>query len=141
MYPDSHAVLVIDHDEARRETVATILRDEGFPVTTVAEGFAGLRSIGEDRFSLVISAMHLPGTLDGVATMRRARTKRAGLRFLLVADYPDVPLWPTHDADDVIAAPFHRWELLGCVFELLGREGRGDAIDLGRRARTERWAS
>ena len=141
MYPDSHAILVIDDDPERREDAAAILRAEGFPVTTVAEGFAGLRVIGEDRLSLVIAAMHLPGTLDGVATMRRARAKRPGLRFLLVADYPDMPLWPTHDADDVIAAPFHRWELLGCVFELLGRDVRGDAIDLGRRARTERWAS
>jgi len=141
MYPDSHAVLIVDPDEARRRTIEETLRGEGFPVTAVAEGFAGLRAIGEDRFSLVIAAMHLPGTLDGVATMRRARTKRPGLRFLLVADYPDVPLWPTHDADDLIAAPFHRWELLGCVFELLGRDIRGDAIDLARRARTERWAS
>lgn len=141
MYPDSHAILVIDDDAARRATAAAILRGEGFPVTTVADGFAGLRAIGGDRFSLVIAAMRLPGTLDGVATMRRSRAKRPGLRFLLVADYPDIPLWPTHDADDVIAAPFQRWELLGCVFELLGRDVRGDAIDLARRARTERWAS
>ncbi|HEY1796621.1 MAG TPA: response regulator [Stellaceae bacterium] len=141
MYPDTHAILIVDHDEARREAAATILRDEGFPVTVVAEGFAGLRAIGEDRFSLVIAALTLPGSLDGVATMRRARAKRPGLGFLLVADYPDMPIWPTHDADDVIAAPFHRWELLGCVFELLGRHMRGDAIDLVRRARTERWAS
>jgi DNA-binding response OmpR family regulator len=141
MYPDTHAILVVDHDDSRGQAIAGILRDEGFPVTIVAEGFAGLRAIGEDRFSLVIAAMHLPGTLDGVATMRRARVKRPGVRFLLVAEYPDVPVWPTHDADDVIAAPFHRWELLGCVFELLGRDIRGDAIDLARRARTERWAS
>jgi DNA-binding response OmpR family regulator len=141
MYMDSHAILIVDHDDARREAAANILRDEGFPVTVAAEGFAGLRAIGEDRFSLVIAAMHLPGTLDGVATMRRAQMKRPELGFLLVADYPDVPLWPTHDADDVIGAPFHRWELLGCVFELLGRHMRGDAIDLARRARTERWAS
>jgi DNA-binding response OmpR family regulator len=141
MYPDSHAILIIDHDEVRRRQSGTVLRDEGFPVTVVAEGFAGLRAIGHDRFSLVIAAMHLPGTLDGVATMRQARAKRPRLRFLLVADYPDVPLWPTHGADDLIAAPFHRWELLGCVFELLGRDMRGDAIDLARRARTERWAS
>jgi DNA-binding response OmpR family regulator len=141
MYPDSHAILIVDDDGARRETAAANLREEGFPVTVVADGFAGLRAIGAERFSLVIAAMHLPGTLDGVATMRRARAKQPAVRFLLVADYPDVPLWPTHDADDVIASPFHRWELIGCVFELLGRDIRGDAIDLARRARTERWAS
>lgn len=141
MYPDSHPILIVDHDDARRQTAAAVLRDEGFPVSVVSDGFAGLRAIGQDRFSLAVAAMHLPGTLDGVATMRRARAKRPELRFLLVADYPDMPLWPTHDADDVIAAPFQRWELLGCVFELLGRHLRGDAIDLARRARTERWAS
>jgi DNA-binding response OmpR family regulator len=141
MYLDSHAILIVDHADARRRHIEATLGDEGFPVTAVADGFAGLRAIAEDRYSLVIAAMRLPGTLDGIATMRRARAKRSGLRFLLVADHPDVPLWPTHDGDDLIAAPFHRWELLGCVFELLGRDIRGDAIDLARRARTERWAS
>jgi len=92
MYPDSHAILIVDHDDSRGQAIAGILRDEGFPVTIVAEGFAGLRAIGEDRFSLVIAAMHLPGTLDGVAMMRRARAKRPGVRFLLVAEYPDVPV-------------------------------------------------
>jgi DNA-binding response OmpR family regulator len=141
MYLEFHALLIVDPDEARRGITAAVLRDEGFPVTVATDGFAALRAIGADRFSLVIAALRLPGTLDGVATMRRARAKRPGIRFLLVADYPDMPVWPTHDADDVIAAPFHRWELLGCIFELLGRHMRGDAIDLARRARTERWAS
>ncbi len=139
---ESHEILVIDHDGARREAIAATLREEGFPVTALAEGLAGLRAICQRGFALVIAAMGLPGTLDGVATMRQARGKQPDLKFLLVADYPRLPLWLSRMMpDEVIAAPFHRWELIGCVFELLERDTRDDMLDLSRRARTERWAS
>ncbi|HEX3884088.1 MAG TPA: response regulator [Stellaceae bacterium] len=140
MYPESHEILVIDDDDARREAIAATLREEGFPVTAVAEGLAGLRAVCRQGFALAISAMRLPGTLDGVATMRQARAKRPDLKFLLVADYPHLPLWLSREPAEVIAAPFHRWELIGCVFELLERDTRNDMLDLSRRARTERWA-
>jgi CheY-like chemotaxis protein len=141
MYPESHAILVIDHDDARREAIAATLRDEGFPVTAVTEGLAGLRAVCHHRFALVIAAMQLPGTLDGVATMRQARAKQPELKFLLVADFPHLPLWLSREPAEVIAAPCHRWELIGCVFELLERDTRDDMLDLSRRARTESWAS
>jgi DNA-binding response OmpR family regulator len=135
MYPEGEEILIVDHDDARRSAIDTILRHEGFAITVVTEGLAALRAVAQREFALVIAAMRLPGTLDGIVTMRQARMKRPGLKFLLIADYPHAPLWLNRDSDDVIAAPFHRWELLGCVFELMQRASASDTADLGRRAR------
>jgi len=135
MYPEGEEILIVDHDDTRRSAVDALLRDEGFAVTAVTEGLAALRAVARREFALVIAAMGLPGMLDGIITMRQARAKRPGLKFLLIADYPHAPLWLNRDSDDVIAAPFHRWELLGCVFELIQRASAGETADLGRRAR------
>ena len=141
MYPESQEILVVDEDDTRRRSIEAILRDEGFPVTSATAGLGALRAINRRDFALVVTAMGLPGTLDGVTTMRQARGKRPRLKFLLVADYPRAPSRVDRDAEDMIAAPFQRWELLGCVFELLQRDVASDSADLARRARGARWAS
>ena len=141
MYPEGQEILIVDHDDARREATAAVLRDEDFAVTAVSEGLAALRAVARREFALVVAAMNLPGALDGVVTMRRARARRPGLKFLLITEYPHAPLWLNRDIDDVLAAPFHRWELLGCAFELIQRAPASEFADLGRRVRSALWAS
>jgi len=137
MYPEDQEILIVDSDEARRKLTGDILRDEGFTVTAVSEGLAALRAVGRRRFALVIAAVHLPGTLDGLTTVRQARARQPGLKALFTEDYARMPRRGDPDADDFIAAPFHRWEMLGCVFELLQRDGIAGAADLARRCRTK----
>ena len=141
MYPEDKPILVVDHSDARRRAVEAVLRDEGFAVTAAAEGLAALRAIARQEFALVVAAMNLPGTLDGVVTMRQARVRRPCLKFLLINDCAQAPLWLNRDSEDVLAAPFQRWELLGCVFELIQRPPASEGADLGRRVRTALWAS
>ena len=54
------ALVVPLHRELKRGTLAGILRDEGFPVTIVAEGFAGLRAIGmtDEQLEAMIELVH-----------------------------------------------------------------------------------
>src|SRR5262249_27670111 len=140
MYLEDHGILVVDDDPARRRRVAQILADENFPVITAAEGLAALRAMSGRRYALIIAALRLPGSLDGTATARQARLRQPGLKALLVGDYGHRPV-ATGDDDEFITAPIERWQLLGCVFELLQRQPGAAAADLARRARTERHAS
>jgi len=139
MFPEDEAILVVDTDGERREAMATMLREEGFPVTLATEGLTALRLVATRRFALVVAAFDLPGTLDGVTTMRQARLRCPGVKFLLVAEPGN---WPPRRsrADEMIAAPFHRWELLGCIFELIHRAAAAEATDLARRCRTASFA-
>jgi DNA-binding response OmpR family regulator len=136
MYPDGQNVLIVDHDLGRRQSIERILAEEGFVVTAVAEGFAALRAAGKRRFALIIAAVDLPGTLDGVTTVRRLRARQPRLKALFTGEFARGPRWSSRDYDEFIAAPFHRRELLGCVFELLQRDSLPGA-DLVRRSRLD----
>ena len=122
MYPEAQQILVIDSDQRRRQLIARVLGEEGFAVTAVAEGFSAIRAAGSHRFALVLAAVELPGTLDGPTAVRQLRDRQPWLKALFTGDVGRRPWWPDPDRDDFIAAPFHRRDLLGGVFELLQRE-------------------
>jgi CheY-like chemotaxis protein len=122
MYPEGQQILVIDDDARRRQLIERILTDEGFVVTAVAQGFSAIRAAAGGRFALAIAALSLPGTLDGPATMRQLRGRQPGLKALFTGDVAQWPRRPDRVCDDFIPFPFHRRDLLGCVFELLQRE-------------------
>jgi len=141
MYPDGQEILVVIHEPERRERIVRILADEGFAVTEAAEGLSALRAAGERRFSLVVASLHLPGSLDGVTTVRRARARQPWLKALFTADAATRPPRGDPEIEDFIAAPFERRELIGCTFELLQRGALAETADLARRIRTELRAS
>ncbi len=49
MYPEGQEILVVIDDPERRGRVARVLGEEGFAITTAAEGLAALRAAGEQR--------------------------------------------------------------------------------------------
>ena len=130
MYPEGQHILVIDSEPRRRQMAERILSEEGFVVTGVGEGFSALRAAAGSRFALAVAAVQLPGTLDGVETMRQIRTRQPWLRALFTDAAAARPRGIDRDRDDFIAAPFVRRELIGCVFELLQRGGSPDSRDL-----------
>ena len=127
MYPEAQRILVIDSDAERRQRSARLLGDEGFAVTTVADGFSAILAAKDHPFALAVTAMALPGTLDGPATVRQIRARQPWLKALFTGDAAERPWCPAAGCDDFIAAPFHRRDLLGGVFELLQRHDRSRA--------------
>ena len=122
MYPEGKKILVIDSQAQRRQAIERMLAEEGFSVTTVAEGFSAIRAVADSRFALAVVSHDLPGTLDGLATLRQIRARQPWLRALFIGDLGRRPRRLDADRDDFIGVPFQRRELIGCVFELLQRE-------------------
>lgn len=141
MYPQGKEILVVVHDPQRREQIACLLSDEGFTVTVAAEGLAALRVCADRRFGLIVAATDLPGSLDGPGIVRRVRRRHPGMKFLYAGEPAARPALGNPNADDFIAVPFERHELIGCVYELLHRTVESEAADLGRRVRAEVRAS
>jgi DNA-binding response OmpR family regulator len=135
MYPEGKRILVIDDDTRRREICERVLLEEGFAVTAVPEGFSAIRAVQGARFALAITAVGLPGMLDGLATMRRLRARQPWLKTLFTGEVACRPQSPDHDLDDFIPSPFGRRDLIGGVFELLQREGAHAAPDRRDRSR------
>jgi DNA-binding response OmpR family regulator len=141
MYPEEQEILIVDDDAERRGRIERILTAEGFAVTVVAEGLAALRALGDRHFALIIAGLRLPGSLDGVTTVRQARARQPWLKALFTDHYGSRPSWDNRDTDDFIAAPFERRELIGCVFELLQRGPAVEAVQLARSLRADLRAS
>ena len=122
MYPVEQEILVVDGDETARALIAQTLVDQGFAVTAVAEGHAALRQIETKPFAVLITEIRLPGMLDGLTALRRARALQPWLKCLFTSRFAPALSWCNDELDEFIAKPFHPRELLGCVFELIERD-------------------
>jgi DNA-binding response OmpR family regulator len=122
MYPEEKRILVVDDDTRRRQLCERVLLEEGFAVTPVPEGFSAIRAAQSGRFALAITAVGLPGMLDGLTTMRQLRARQPWLKALFTGEVACRPQCPDNNQDDFIPSPFDRRDLIGGVFELLQRE-------------------
>src|SRR5262245_717743 len=66
------AILVADDEAGVRESLAEVLRDAGYSVTTAVDGTAALRALDEADFAVVITDLRMPGA-DGLQVLQRLR--------------------------------------------------------------------
>lgn len=130
------SVLVVDDDDAVRETVASMLRDAGFRVAAATSGWEALDLIEEREFDLAIVDVGLPEDLTGLDLIRCVRATRPQLRCLFISGFAD-PVADDPERDDFVRKPFRLGELLGCAWELLQRNIPETPVDLPQRR--ERW--
>lgn len=90
-------------------------------VTTAPTAWCALDMLAENKFDLMVTDVGLPGGLNGRELVRYARARHPTLKSLYISGYAD-PVLDDPALDDFVAKPFYPRELLGCVWELLGRE-------------------
>jgi two-component system, cell cycle response regulator CpdR len=112
-------ILVVDDDEDGRDFVETVLSREEIEACFAADGAAALTLLGGREFDLLLTDVRMPG-IDGHELACRARALRPGLRALYMSAFHD-----SHELDPAldgfVAKPFRPRELLGCIFEIAGR--------------------
>lgn len=112
------AILVVEDDDAVRDTIIEILRDTGFRVEVATTGWEALEVIAKHRFDMVIADIGLPGGLDGLQMTQHARARYPALRCLFISGQAE-PVICDPELDDFVAKPFRPFELLGCVLKVL----------------------
>ena len=80
------SVLVVDDEAASRESLADVLRDEGYDASVAANGEAALDLLRQSEFDLVITDLRMP-ELDGLETTSaiRKRERSTGGHIPIVA--------------------------------------------------------
>src|SRR4051812_47201036 len=133
-------VLFVEDDDVIREATQLALERDGFTVTAVADGLAGLEAFQADRPDVALLDVMVPG-LDGVSLCRRIRDISTVPVIMLSAraDSIDVVLGLEAGADDYVTKPFDGAVLVARIRAVLRRFGRAlradaDAAGEGRGA-------
>jgi DNA-binding response OmpR family regulator len=117
-------VLVVDDDEDIRALVRALLERAGYSVDEAESGRAALRNLFASAPALVILDVTMPD-LDGYQTLERIRDLSDVPVIMLTARTQELEKVRglSAGADDYVAKPFGRQELLARVQALLRRTG------------------
>jgi DNA-binding response OmpR family regulator len=117
-------ILVVDDDEALRETLAEVLSDEGYDVVAVGDGAAALEHVGDSPTDLIILDVMLP-RMDAYS-FRAAQLEaqhHSTPPVIVLSAVPDLASAATRlKAAAWIAKPFRLDELLSRIRETLDRK-------------------
>ncbi|MBS0332202.1 MAG: response regulator [Proteobacteria bacterium] len=116
-------ILLVDDDNAVRETRAGMLKDLGFRVLQAGSGGAALDILERGgRVDLMLLDFAMPG-MTGAEVARAATAKRPGLPILFVTGYADLAAITHVDEHNVLRKPFGERELASRLAGALAEAG------------------
>jgi DNA-binding response OmpR family regulator len=113
-------VLVVDDEPLIRETVADILRDEGYRVQTAGNGAAALDAVARERPAAVLLVMRMP-VLDGWGFCSALRERGIVLPIAVMTAASSAEAWRREIGGQAcLAKPFELTDVLETVERLVG---------------------
>ncbi|WP_432146883.1 two-component system response regulator CseB [Streptomyces sp. bgisy084] len=131
-------VLFVEDDDVIREATQLALERDGFAVTAMPDGLAGLEAFRANRPDIALLDVMVPG-LDGVSLCRRIRDESTVPVIMLSAraDSIDVVLGLEAGADDYVTKPFDGAVLVARIRAVLRRFGHASGPERGGSAAAE----
>jgi PAS domain S-box-containing protein len=109
-------ILLVDDNEAVRETTAALLSDLGHAVETAQDGASMLKMLDEDRdYDLIITDYAMP-LMSGGEAMLHARAVKPDIRAIIVSGYADAEaIERKPDGVQVLGKPFSSEEMTRAI--------------------------
>ncbi len=85
----TNSILIVDDERGIRETLRSVLEDEGFEVETVASGEACLKAIETFNFHCVLLDVWLPN-IDGLETLKRLRESGSDSAVVMISGHGNI---------------------------------------------------
>jgi DNA-binding NtrC family response regulator len=115
--PPAARILIVDDDRAQRSLLETFLQAQGYATRTAGSGEAALQLLAEEKFTMIISDVRMPG-ISGLEMSRRVRQKHPEMPVLLVTAFADIRSAVTAMRDGAVnylAKPIDLDELIATV--------------------------
>jgi diguanylate cyclase (GGDEF)-like protein len=112
-----YQVLVADDDVSIRTLIAEVLGDDGFEVTTAANGDEAWQEFEKARHEIVLTDIRMP-LLDGLQLLQRIRTLAPTTRVLILTSFASVAssVQALKDgAFDYLIKPFESLDAVSCA--------------------------
>ena len=119
-------LLLVEDDPTLRQALSFNLTREGYEVAAAADGEAALEAARSDRLDLILLDVMLPG-MSGVEVLRVLRREGVTTPVIILSakgDEIDRVVGLKVGADDYVAKPFSRPELLARIEAVLRRQRR-----------------
>jgi two-component system OmpR family response regulator len=123
-------ILVVDDEPSIVDSVATVLRYEGFEVDVADAGRVALQKVQDGSYDLIVLDVMLPD-LDGLEVTRRLRANGLTVPVLFLtarSEVEDRVTGLTVGGDDYVTKPFSLVEVVARVKAIL-RRGQGPEQD------------
>jgi DNA-binding response OmpR family regulator len=119
-------LLLVEDDPTLRQALTFSLGREGYEVSTASDGPTGLEAARSERLDLILLDVMLPG-LSGIEVLRVLRREGVTTPVIVLSakgDEIDRVVGLKVGADDYVAKPFSRPELLARIEAVLRRQRR-----------------
>jgi two-component system response regulator FlrC len=84
------SILIVDDEEGIREYLADALADDGSTIVTAGDGLEALGHLGKQSFDVMITDLRMPGALDGIDLLRKARAESPETEVILLTAHGSV---------------------------------------------------
>ncbi|MEO6655267.1 MAG: sigma-54 dependent transcriptional regulator [Pyrinomonadaceae bacterium] len=85
-----NSVLIVDDEPGIRDTLRSVLEDEGFAVDTVDSGEACLELVRTKNFSCILLDIWLGNGIDGLETLRKLKNDAIGSAVVMISGHGNI---------------------------------------------------
>jgi CheY-like chemotaxis protein len=86
----SATILLVDDDRVLRHTLAIVLQEHGYDVTTAASVTEALKLITAGSYDVLLSDLHMPGRGDGLTVVSAMRHANPNAVTMLFSAFPEM---------------------------------------------------
>lgn len=87
----NETILIVDDEESVRNSLAGVMRDEGYDVVTAASGREGIELLAEAQPALALLDIAMPD-MDGIETLQRFKELRPEMQVIMVTGHGTIDI-------------------------------------------------
>jgi DNA-binding NtrC family response regulator len=117
-------ILIIDDEEIMRDSLSDWLKEDGYEVTAVEDGFKGLQQAKDGQWNVILLDLKMP-KMDGLQVLKEIKNQKLDIPVIIITAYATVDTAVSaikQGAYDYIVKPFHPDEVGMIIKKIIERQ-------------------